>query len=204
MPRPSRICGALAVVAACLAAAPASGQDRQVFRYTDPDGRVIYSDRAPPGNAKGVQQKRLGGNFIETSEPSYATRAASQNFPVTLYTFACGESCEAGEALLNARGVPFAKVNIEDPQGAQKLKDLTGELTGPVLQVGDKMVAKGFGETRWQSMLDDAGYPKAVPRRSTGKAVEPPPVTAKADAQAAGARNRGVTVLPDPATPYPQ
>jgi hypothetical protein len=207
MSRPTRvreIAAAALAVAAALAACSAAAQDRQVYRYTDPDGRVVYSDRPPPNEAKAVQQKRLGGNYIETSEPSYATRAATENFPVTLYTFACGDPCQSGEALLNARGVPFSKVNVQEPAGAQRLKDLTGELTGPVLQVGDKLIAKGYNESKWQALLDEAGYPKAVPRRTTGKAVEPPPA-ARADASASAASGgTGVTTLPEPRTPYPQ
>jgi len=197
---------ALAAVAAVLAAPPTTAQERQVYRYTDADGKVIYSDRPPAGEAKGVQQKRFVGNTIETSEAPYATRIASRNFPVTLYTFDCGEPCRAGEALLNARGVPFAKVNVQEPDGLQKLKNLTGEMSAPALQVGDKSFAKGFNAEHWQAMLDEAGYPKAVPKRATGKSVEPP-VAGEARAEPAGATAaltpQGVTQLPEPRTPYP-
>jgi hypothetical protein len=44
---------------------------------------------------------------------------------------------------------------------------LTNESTAPVLTVGDKLVAKGYSESRWQAMLDEAGYPKTpAPRRA--------------------------------------
>ena len=84
---------------------------------------------------------------------------------MTLYTFACGAVCENAEGLLNRRGVPFTTVNVEDAKGAEQLKKLTGEQQAPVLQVGDKLVAKGFNEARWTAMLDEAGYPKSAPRR---------------------------------------
>jgi hypothetical protein len=60
------------------------------------------------------------------------------------------------------------------------LKKLTGEQQAPVLQVGDKLVAKGFNESRWTAMLDEAGYPKSAPRRLAGKATPeaPPPAPA--------------------------
>ena len=83
----------------------------QVYRYTDADGRVVYSDRAPSGNVKDLQTKRLGANFISTSEPGYASALAAERYPVTLYTFACGEVCTNAEALLNKRGVPFTTVD---------------------------------------------------------------------------------------------
>ncbi len=206
MPRPARTSGAVLAVVALLAAVAATGQEKQVYRYTDADGRVVYSDRPPPDQAKGVQTKRVDGNFIETSEPSIALRQASERFPVTLYSFACGDPCQSAEALLNARGVPFARVNVEDQQGMQKLKELTGELNVPVLQVGDKLIAKGFNDARWQTMLDDAGYPRAPTRRTTrpaGPPAAPPEVRAEGsgDGPAPGTR---ATELAAPRGGYPK
>ena len=43
-------------------------RQQQVYRYIDKDGHVVYSDRAPPGDSKDVQAKRLGANYIETNE----------------------------------------------------------------------------------------------------------------------------------------
>ena len=86
-----------------------------------------------------------------------------------------------GLALLNRRGVPFTTVNVEDQKGAEMLMKLTGAQQAPVLQVGDKLIAKGFNEARWTAMLDDAGYPKSPPtRRVTAKAAEPAAPTAPA------------------------
>jgi glutaredoxin len=106
---------------------------------------------------------------------------------VTLYTFACGAVCESAEGLLNRRGVPYTTVNVEDAKGAEQLKKLTGEQQAPVLQLGDKLVAKGFNEARWQAMLDEAGYPKSAPRRVATKGAPPPDL---APAQPADGRAR--------------
>lgn len=190
MHRASRIVFVCGVLAA-LVGASAAAQGQQVYRYVDKDGRVVYTDREPPANSKDVQAKRVTPNFIETNTTSLATSQAQERFPVTLYTFACGEFCQNAEALLNRRGVPFAAVNVEDPKGAERLQKLTGELQAPVLQVGDKLVAKGYNEARWNAMLDEAGYPKTPPsRRATpvrapaASPAAPPatPVAARADA----------------------
>jgi glutaredoxin len=175
----SRRVALLAGVAAATIAAGAIAQ-QQVYRYVDKDGKVVYSDRSPPTDSKDVQAKRLSPNFIENNTTPLATTQASERFPVTLYTFACGAVCENAEGLLNRRGVPFTTVNVEDVKGAEQLKKLTGEQQAPVLQVGDKLIAKGFNEARWTAMLDDAGYPKSAPRRLAGKAVPeaPPPAPA--------------------------
>jgi glutaredoxin len=168
--------------------ATASAQERQLYRYIDADGKVVYSDQLPPPNAKGVQSKRVTANVIDTSEGTLASQRASERFPVTLYTFDCGEPCRGAEALLNKRGVPFTTVNISDPDGRAKVNSLVGSNVAPVLQVGEKMVSKGLDEPRWQAMLDDAGYPRSpTPRRMPpGKGTEAPPV-AKAASEPASA-----------------
>jgi glutaredoxin len=111
---------------------------------------------------------------------------ASDRFPVTLFTFACGPACENAQALLNRRGVPYSTVNVDDADGQQKLQAVAGELAAPVLQVGDKLVAKGWNEARWNALLDQAGYPKTPARRTSqaqrplGAAAEPQAVPAVA------------------------
>jgi len=184
-------------VAAAVIAAGALAQAQQVYRYVDKDGKVVYSDRSPPTDSKEVQAKRLSPNFIESNTTPIALTQASEKFPVTLYTFACGSVCENAEALLNRRGVPFTTVNVEDAKGAEQLKKLTGEQQAPVLVVGEKLVAKGFNEARWTAMLDDAGYPKSAPRRV---AVKVPAEAAPAPAPAAPA----AVAVPVPGGGYPK
>jgi len=161
----------------------------QVYRYTDADGRVVYSDRPPTAAVKNLQTKKLGANFISTSEPGYAAALAAERYPVTLYTFQCGEVCQNAEALLNKRGVPFTIVDVGVPEGQTRLQAVASEGVAPVLTVGDKQVAKGYNEARWQSMLDEAGYPKTPPPRRTtpGRApadTPPPPPSAESKAAA--------------------
>jgi hypothetical protein len=189
---------ALIAAVACVFAANAVAQNQQVYRYVDKDGRVVYSDRGPPTDARDVQSKRLRGNVIENNEMPIASQQAQERFPVTLYSFDCGEVCRQGEALLNRRGVPYSGVNVETPEGAEQLSKMTGELRAPVLQVGDRTFIKGYSEAQWNKALDEAGYPKAPAPRTTvaGRAPPTEPTTA------AAATNEPRTVnLP---TPYPK
>jgi glutaredoxin len=185
--------------AAVSLATGASAQERQVYRYTDKDGNVVYTDRPPPAESKDVQAKRLGPNYIETNELPLAAREAMERFPVTLYTFACGELCQNAEGLLNRRGVPFSSVNVEDPKNAERLKALTGDTQAPVLQVGEKLHVKGYNEARWQAMLDEAGYPKAPQTRQVQSPRPPSPApasTARASAPS--------SATPTPGAGYPK
>jgi len=86
---------------------------------------------------------------------------------------------------LNRRGVPFTVVDVQkDEQGMGRMKAITGEESAPVLTLGDKMVVKGFSESRWQAALDEAGYPKAPAQRrnqAVGRVepAAPPPAPAQ-------------------------
>jgi glutaredoxin len=146
---------------------------QQLFRYIDREGRVVYTDTAPPSDARSVQQKKLGGNYIETSEPPYALQIAQQRNPVTLYSGNCGPLCDQSRALLNRRGVPYREIDPSQPGEAQKLKQISGDMQVPVLIVGGAHVLKGFEEDKWQGVLDQAGYPKTPAARITALKREP-------------------------------
>jgi glutaredoxin len=190
-------------VAAVVVATSAAGQNQQVYRYVDKEGRVVYSDRGPPSDAKDVQAKRMRGNLIEDNVTPIAAQQAQERFPVTLYSFTCGEVCTQAESLLNRRGVPFTTVNVETPEGAEQLNKMTGELRAPVLQVGDRTFVKGYSETQWNTALDDAGYPKAQPPRRTAPSRAPTADSTAAAAAAASASTSEPRAVNAPAT-YPR
>jgi glutaredoxin len=154
----------LRVLALATASLPLIAHGEMLYRYLDPTGRVVYSDQPPPPTAKDVEPKRLPQNVIETDPVPFAAREAAEKYPVTLYTFDC-EVCKQGEALLAKRGVPFKSVIVSEEAGHAKLVALTGQQSAPVLQVGEKQVMTGFNATRWNQLLDEAGYPKDAPRQ---------------------------------------
>jgi len=160
----------LVLLAVPMAAAHAEG----LYRYVDPSGRVVYSDQPPPPSVKDVQSKRLQENVIETDPVPFAARDAAARNPVTLYTFDC-EVCKQAESLLAKRGVPFASVIVSEQAGAAKLQALTGKLSAPVLQVGNKPPVTGFNPDVWQTLLDDAGYPRSAPQRTIARAAPKSP-----------------------------
>ena len=153
----------------------AAAQVQQVYRYIDLDGRVVYSDKPPPPTAKDAQAKRIGSNSIETSDLSYATAQAQERYPVTLYSFSCGVVCDTAQGVLNKRGVPHTVIDVSVGDGAERLKRLSGGLDAPTIQVGDQY-ATGFNEGKWQAMLNDAGYPKTPPPRTTPVGRPPVPI----------------------------
>ena len=129
-------------------ALPASAE---LYRWTDEQGRVHYSDQPPPPSIKKHQRIRVPG--ASTGE---ATQARP---PVVLYTANCGATCDQAADYLRQRGVPFALKNAErDPAAAKELKQRTGVMEVPVLFIGESM-QRGYSPSVWDKMLEVAGYP---------------------------------------------
>jgi hypothetical protein len=152
-----------------LLAPPALAQapDQDVtYRWKDKDGQTHYSDQLPPPDARNIQEKRIGSaSFIDTSAPTYAMRKAAKDFPVTIFSGAeCGAECKTGREFLGRRGVPFTEVMVNGPQEVAAFRNLfgAGDVLVPSITVGNQK-QKGFEETAWTRLLDDAGYPKTPP-----------------------------------------
>jgi hypothetical protein len=151
-------------VIACLLAFFCAGlvQAQTAYRWVDADGKVHYSDRAPPKTAREVQEKRLSAPAADTELP-YAVRQAVNNFPVTLYVGSdCETACKDGRAYLSKRGIPFNEKLVATREDAEALKKLLGgsNPSVPVLTVGSKIL-RGYLQTDWAGLLDAAGYPKS-------------------------------------------
>jgi hypothetical protein len=145
---------------------------QNIYRWTDKEGKIHYSDQPPIEDVK-VQQRKLGGNFIQTDELPYATQVAMKRFPATLWVTDCGDVCANARKLLRERGVPVTEINPAASQAAvDKLKALTGTLEVPVLQLGDLAPLKGFNEERWQAALSSAGYPTVALTTAQKKNLE--------------------------------
>ena len=150
-----------------------AGLAGNLYRWVDSEGTVHYSDQPPPPSVKDVQEKKLGANVIEGS-PTYELQQAVKNFPVTLYATDCGAGCNKARQLLSKRGVPYNEKNPnQQPDSAEALKKIAGDLLVPTLVVGDSQTLKGFEENAWNSALDAAGYPK-TPTPEAAKALTKP------------------------------
>jgi hypothetical protein len=109
-----------------------------------------------------VEEKKLSGSTIDTSELPYALQQAVRKSPVTLYATDCGEPCTQARNHLAQRGIPFASKNPQTtPADAEALTKLVGANYVPVLVVGSA-VSKGYEKGAWDAALDAAGYPKSA------------------------------------------
>lgn len=150
------------LISALLLSAQASAQT--TYRWIDPKtGTTVISDQQPPPGAKQIVKRGTDDNESEPQIP-YATRQATEKFPVILYTSAnCVDGCKQARDLLNGRGIPFAEKMINTQSEIDELgKQLGGEVSVPSVFVG-RQSFKGFEPGAWNNLLDLAGYPKSAP-----------------------------------------
>ena len=173
----------------------------QLYRWVDAKGNVEWRDTPPPASvpSKSIQERRVGGNVIGTTETPYAVQLAAKNHPVKLWTGAgCGAGCDAARAHLAKRGVPYTESSPEaDSVGFSKASPNSQV---PILQVGSQSLT-GYLESDWDITLDSAGYPRS------GPAVKPvilqppatPPAAAAKPPATAAAPNNPALASPPPA-----
>lgn len=143
------------VLTAAFAVSPAGAE---LYKWVDADGNVHYTDTPPPASAKKAERKKLTDKPTPASVP-YSLQQATKNFPVTLFSYDCGDSCTKAGALLAKRGIPHTTKDPLDAAIREELKKATGgDEVAPVLLVG-RRVLKGFEEGAWNGALDVAGYP---------------------------------------------
>jgi len=152
-----------------------------MYRWTDEKGRLHVTDTPPPPGGKLIQPRAAPApaGAAETAPPAaaepFALQMARKNFPVTLYTGEGCEACDEARKLLNARGIPFNEVFVNNDETLEKLKEAVGSNSVPSMIVG-ATVQKGYERGAYNRALDAAGYPKAgvLPPRSQ---TEPQPTT---------------------------
>lgn len=179
--------GALACVAVGLVASSVMAQG--VYRIVGPDGRVTYSDQAPP---TGATVRAAGGTadsaVSSNAQLPFELRQVASRYPVTLYTGKDCAPCNSGRNLLNARGIPYAEKTISTSQDAEALKRLSGETSLPFLTIGGQQI-KGYSDSEWTQFLDAAGYPKQSQLPSSYRRPASTPLVAVKPAETAPAKS---------------
>jgi glutaredoxin len=133
-----------------------------VYRWTDAQGNVHYSDQPPPPGIKNATQKDIKSAKGESS-PSQEMQQAKLKNPVTLYiTATCGAHCERAKAHLAKRGIPYTSKDPSTSVDANEaLRKGNAQARVPTLMIGNEKL-EGYAEATWDAALDKAGYPPAT------------------------------------------
>jgi len=116
-----------------------------VYKWTDAQGRIQYSDTPPP-TTKTTQLK------LQTyTGPVQVSRAIGADSGVTIYTTEWCGVCKRAKAFLKQNGVPFREWDVEKTDyGSVKFKQLGGSGV-PLITVGSEKMM-GFDAGRFMEL----------------------------------------------------
>ena len=116
-----------------------------VYKWTDAQGNVHYSDSPPPA-ARTTQLK------LQTyTGPAQVSRAVGADSGVTLYTTEWCGVCKRAKAFMKQNGVPFREWDVEKTDyGATKFRQLGGSGV-PLITVGSEKMM-GFDADRFMAL----------------------------------------------------
>ena len=160
---------------------------QQMYKWVDASGKVTFSDKPPPANAKPVEIKAGAGGAATVPLP-YALAQAVRAHPVTLFTRTKCDFCDQARTFLKERGIPFVEKTVQTAADEAKMKEAGGDGRLPFIKIG-RAKSTGFEAGAWNSMLTDASYPekKILPAAyqypKASPASPPEPVVPKADDQ---------------------
>ena len=145
---------------ACALAASVAIPAQTVYKSIGPDGKVVYSDRAPTaGRLEKTMKFELARSALPASAASYMEQfrkshpgGAPQGAGgkgVTLYSATWCGYCKQAKSWLAGHGVAYRDVDIDAPGGMSALAQASGGGTGvPVLVVDGKMM-NGFSASAY-------------------------------------------------------
>lgn len=143
------------VAVALFGLAPLAGA--QLYKWTDAEGRVQYSDKAPDKSAKKLDLKintYSGAPVVSSLGKPAASDAKSS---IRLYTTTWCGYCTKARAHLKNKGIQYEDLDVEkSAQGKQEYAALKGRGV-PVILVGSQRM-DGFDPARMDTMLKAAGY----------------------------------------------
>lgn len=131
-----------------------AAQGGQVYKWTDAEGRVHFSDQpAGAANIEEVKIRSFSGNAeIMLNGDDFGAREVK-----ILTTTWCGV-CKKAKAYLAGKGIYFSEYDVETSNiGRQEFKLLAGRGV-PIILVG-KQRMDGFSESKLDEMLKNVGYP---------------------------------------------
>ncbi len=179
-----------------------AGASAQLYKWTDAQGKVHFTDKPPPPNAKQAAIKPSAGGAASVPLP-YALAQAAQNHPVVLYTGPGCQPCDLGRTFLKQRGIPFAEKTVDSNEDQARLKEAGNTNQLPLLVVGrNKNVA--FEAGAWGALLSNASYPAENILPKNYQYPQAVPAAPVAPPKAAAARaQRGTPAPTQPANTAP-
>lgn len=143
-----------------------------IYECVDAEGNRSFQQQPCPPDTASADTRQIYTGPRE-SGPDMAAITASA--PVVFYSVPTCEACDLTRNYLNERGIPFREKNvIDDIDLQEELMAKTGELSVPVVFVGNKQIS-GYNRALLENELDAAGYPGQVTPEMIEAIAEPEP-----------------------------
>lgn len=174
-------------------------QAQQVYRIVGSDGKVTFSDRAPPtGNASAGPSSASAAAASASVGLPVELRQLAGKYPVMLYTSNNCAPCSAARSMLTSRGIPFAEKTVTSAEDTQALQRISGDNSLPFLTIGSQQL-KGYSDMEWTQYLNAAGYPPSSVLPASYRAPDATPLVALATAPAATPASGATAAISPPA-----
>ena len=141
------------VIVALLVALPASAQ---VYKWTDPGGKVHYGDR-PPDDAKKEELKiRIpsydGPVQVRDWSAVLGTQAGAAAGQVTMYSTSWCGYCKNARSYFAAKRIAYREIDVEKSESAAREFKSLGGSGVPLILVGGKAMS-GFNPASFEALL---------------------------------------------------
>jgi glutaredoxin len=128
-----------------------------VYKWTDADGRIHYSDSPPPDRKAAqveIKVNSISGPAVVSTVKGGPPAAKER---VRIYTTTSCGYCKKAKAQLVARRVAFDEIDVEASDSARREFASLGGRGVPVILVGSQRM-DGYNAGRLEAMLQSAGY----------------------------------------------
>lgn len=127
--------------------------DTILYKYTDEDGRVYFTDR-PPVDAQAEQITIRVQSFDGEATVTEHANAAARPETITIYTADWCRICHRAKDYMKEKGYSFRERDIEKSRSAKLEFDRLGGKGVPVILVGGKRM-NGFSPGKLEQLLAD-------------------------------------------------
>ena len=121
----------------------------EIYKYTDKDGNVQFTDKKPPQNAR-AETVKLKINTVKN--PSISNNPLGTNNKIVMYSATWCGVCKKAKKYFNEKGIPFTEYDIEKSvKGRRDFKRLSGKGV-PLILIGNKRMS-GFSRSFFDKMF---------------------------------------------------
>jgi glutaredoxin len=119
----------------------------EVYRYTDENGRVVYSSQKPQ-RAESIRRVSIRHNTISSGDNGYSD---AENRDVIIYTAEWCGYCKSAKAYFDELGIEYSEYDIEKSRQAYLDYKSQGGAGLPLILVGDQKMT-GFSRAGFQRL----------------------------------------------------